>query len=237
MKKCVLNWAKGEWYPRGQQRLIESLKNVGFDGDVLTFTEEKEINCPTHQKVPYGFKPYALKYAVEQGYELILWCDASVWAIKPIDAIFDEIEKNNYCFFYNCLTGTYSSDASLKSFDITREESFNIPMLMGICMGFNMSTDICKEFLKRWLEKANDGITFPGCWHNNHNEVSDDPRVLGHRHDQTAASIIAHQLNMKLIISHLTYFQYYENPTNNTYAANPDMSLIYDNVVLIAQGM
>ena len=237
MKKCVLNWAKGEWYPKGQQRLIDSLKKVNFDGDVLTFTEEQEINCPPHNKVPYGFKPYAIKYAIELGYELILWCDASIWAVKPIEPIFEEIEKNQYCFFHNTITGPFSSDASLKSFGITREEAFNIPMLIGGCIGLNMTTDICKEFFKRWLEKANDGVTFPGCWHNNNNEVSNDPRVRGHRHDQTAASIIAYQLDMKFIIPHFTYFQYYQNPTNNTYAMNPDMSLINDSIVLVAQGM
>ena len=237
MKKCVINYAKGDWYITGQNRLTESLKNVKFDGDILTFQDEQQIGSPPHNEAPYAFKPYALKYAVEKGYELVLWCDASVWAIKPIDAIFDEIEKNNYCFFHNCMCGEWSSDASLNSFGITREKSFDIAMLMGICMGFNMTTDICKEFLKRWLEKANDGVTFKGSWNNNNNEVSSDPRVRGHRHDQTAASLIAYQLDMKFITPHLTYFQYYENPTKNTYALNPDMSMIYENVVLIAQGI
>lgn len=237
MKRCVLNWAKGAWYPEGQKRLVDSLKKVGFQGDVFAFTEEHQIGCKTHAEVPYAFKPYAFKYIMEQGYDQILWCDASVWAIKPIDVIFEEMEKNDYCLFHNCSAGEYSSDASIASFGITREESFAIPMLMGLCMGFNMNAEICKEFHKRWFEKANDGITFPGSWHNNNKEVSEDSRVRGHRHDQTAASLIAHQLGMKFIIPHFTYFQYYQNPTNTAFSKDSDMSLINNSVVMVAQGI
>lgn len=237
MKKCVINWAKGAWYPEGQARLVKSLRKVGFSGDILTFTEESEVGCPPHNQVPYAFKPYAINFAVSKGYELILWCDASCWAIKPVDGMFEEIEKNNYMFFHNCSCGPYSSDASLASFGISREESFNIPMLMGICMGFNMKSEVCQEFQRRWFEKANDGVTFPGSWYNHNKEVSADPRVMGHRHDQTAASLIAHQLDMKFIVPHHTYFQYYQNPSNTTYAKDPDMSMINGNVVMIAQGM
>ena len=240
MKKCIINFANGNGHPgyiKGQRRLVESLKTVNFDGDQLIFTNENQIGAQPHSQVPYGFKAHALKYAIDKGYESILWCDSSIWAIKPLDPIFNEIETNGYCFFHNCDTGPFASDASLVSFGITREEAFQIPMLVGGCFGLNMKTDICKEYFKRFYEKAVDGVTFQGSWTNHNNEVSLDPRVKGHRHDQTAASIITYQLGMKLIIPHLTYFQYYQNPTNTTYEANPDMSMINPTVLLVAQGM
>lgn len=240
MKRCIINFANSNGpigYIMGQKRLEDSLKAVNFDGDVFIFKNENEIGCSPHKDVPYGFKAFAFKSVIEKGYDSILWCDSSVWAIKPLDGIFNEIETNGYCMFHNCNTGPFSSDASLQSFGITREEAFQIPMLMGCCFGLNMTTNICKEFYNRFFEKANDGITFQGSWTNKNNEISNDSRVYGHRHDQTASSIIAHQLGMKFITPHLTYFQYYQNPTNESYEKNPNMSMIYTNVLLLAQGM
>lgn len=236
-KACVINFGKSAWYPRGQERLIESLQTVGFEGDVLTFHDESQIGAPTHQQSPYAFKPFALKCAVERGYELVLWTDCSVWAIKPIEPMFEHLEKHGHLFFYNCNTGNWSSDASLSSFGLTREQAFEIPMLMGICMGWNMTKPVCQDFLKRWLVKATDGVTFPGSWTNKNREVSADSRVYGHRHDQTAASIIAHSLEMPLIVAHESYFQYYANSTSTAFAQNSDMSLIRPNVLMVAQGL
>ncbi len=203
MKSCVINFSKGAWYGAGQRRLVESLKGR-FDGDVLTFTDEAQVGAPTHQKAPYAFKPFALQHAVEKGYDLVLWCDSSVWAIKPIQPVFDHLSIAGHLFFYNCNAGNWCSDACLQSFGITRDQAFQIPMLMGLCMGWDMRTAKCQNFLKRWLEKATDGVTFPGSWTNKNNEVSRDSGVYGHRHDQSASSIIAHQLGMPLIIPHET---------------------------------
>ena len=53
--------------------------------------------------------------------------------------MFEHIEKHGHMLFYNCNTGNWSSDASLRSFGLTREEAFSVPMLMGICMGWDMT--------------------------------------------------------------------------------------------------
>ena len=39
---------------------------------------------------------------------------------------------------------------------------------------------------------------FHGSWTNNNKEVSNDPKVRGHRHDQIVASVLAHQMNFKI---------------------------------------
>lgn len=236
-KRCIINFAKGGWYPQGQQRLLDSLKLVGWTDPVLSFSDEAEIGAPSHQSSPYAFKPFALQYAFSMGFEQVVWADSSVWAIKPIEPMFEHLTKHGHMFFHNANAGAFSSDASLKSFGIDREDSFNINMLMGICMGWDMRHPKCIEFMRRWQEKSTDGVTFPGAWTNHNQEVSSDPRVKGHRHDQTAASFIAHQMCMELIIAHETYFQYYENPTRNLFVLNPTLEMIRPGVVMVAQGM
>lgn len=226
MKKCVINFAKGGWYERGQQRLLSSLGGVGFDGDMLFFNEEHQIGSPTHQESPYAFKPFALKYAVDHGYELVLWADASVWAIRNIQPMFDRIQEYGWMFFLNCLTGNWTSDKCLAGFGIDRDRSMDIPMLMGICMGWNMTHPLCQTFLDQWLAKATDGFSFPGSWTNHNQEVSGDSRVFGHRHDQSVASILAWQQHMNLIIPHETYFEYF-----------PQDRPPHPHTLMVAQGM
>ena len=239
MKKCIINFASGNWYPMGQLRLQQSLAEAKFDGDVITWRSEKDISpeVPLHRDCPYGFKPYALKWAVEHGYELVLWVDASVWAIRNVQPMFAHMEKNGWMLFLNCLTGNWTSDRCLSGFGIDRDRSMDIPMLMGICMGWDMRHPTCQAFLSQWLAKADDGFSFQGSWTNKQQEVSTDPRVYGHRHDQSVASILAWHLGMNLIIPHETYFQYYENPTRNSFLENPDFSLIKPHTVMVAQGM
>ena len=242
MKKCIVNFAKGGWYPAGQRRLRESLVENDFDGDIFTFHSESELgpDCPSHQEAPYAFKPFALKWAFEHGYDHVIWTDASVWAIRPIEPMFEHIEKHGWMFFLNTCTGNWTSDACLKSFSIDREQAMNIQMLMGICMGWNLTHPLCRSFLNVWLEKAVDHVTFPGSWTNKHHEVSSDPRVYGHRHDQSAASIIAWRLGMNLIVPHETYFEYYRHPNPNGPGRglfDGNLSLVQPHTVMIAQGM
>lgn len=224
MKKCVINYASENWYPRGQQRLQQSLKDTGFNGDFLKWSDAHEIGSPTHQEAPYAFKPHALKSAFTRGYELVLWCDASVWAVKPIDSVFGYLSEHSHMFFYNTCAGEWTSDACLNGFGISREAAMKIPMLMGICMGFNLTHDVTRKFLNQWLEKSRDGFSFPGDWRNDHNQVSSDPRCKGHRHDQSVASILAFNLGMEYIVPHETFFSYW----------SPSMK---ESVVLTGQGM
>jgi hypothetical protein len=73
-----------------------------------------------------------------------------------------------------------------------------------------------------WLDAAAYGISFRGIppgrpWTDSRSNrdglLSSDPRVKGHRHDQTAASLIAYELNMR--ISHLQCMDaiHYEHET------------------------
>jgi len=236
-KTCVINFARGNWYRAGQDRLEASLLEAGYQGDMLLFKDETELGCPPHEEVPYAFKPYALKKATDMGYEVVLWADASVWAIRPIEPALNLIVTQGHLFFYNCKCDTWTSDACMQGFGLIRDQLEIMPHLMGICMGWDMRRPKCQIFLERWMEKAKDGFSFPGSWTNHNHEVSNDPRVKGHRHDQAVGSILAWQLDMKLVISQDTVFQYYTNPQSISFFENPTYELIQPGVVLVAQGM
>lgn len=228
MNACVINLGRGAWYPRGQARLRDSLVHHGQGVITYLWSDESQIGAPYHQDVPYAFKPAAFNYAQSQGHDVVLWCDCSVWAIRNIQPVLNHIKEHGHVFFaggWDC--GQWSTDTALENLGVTRDEATAMPMFMACCMGLDLSTEKGQKFLEKWTRLSLDGKTFPGPWSNDDKQASKDPRCLGHRHDQTAGSIIAAQLNMSLTIGHETYFAYYYDK----------MEDIKETVCLLAQGM
>lgn len=221
MKSCVISLATNDrQYPKGLKRLEQSLKRMKFHGDFIYWDRVYPSDCPTQLEAPLAFKPFCFLEAKKRGYDLILWIDASGVVVRPLDSIFKTIEQEGYAVFRNNQKsiGEWCSDEALNSFNLTREEALKLPEITGGVIGLNMRNEIAVEFLNRWYEKAIDGITFRGVrdrfanlddyedikW-NKTKRVSKDPRVRGHRHDQTVAGIIVSQLGMKILDQGLAY--------------------------------
>ncbi len=200
MKQCVINFAEGSWYPKGQHRLGESLKSVGFTGDYIQWSSSGQLGCPTHSQVPYAFKTWALMNARAKGYDQAFFADASLYAVRSLEPLFAHITFNGYLFEEaGHWTGTWCKDAALATLEVTRDEAMKIPMLSAGAVGFDFNNGRANTFLERWHALAQDGITFPGPWNNANNNASNDSRVEGHRHDMTAASVLAYKLGMPLV--------------------------------------
>ena len=131
----------------------------------------------------------------------MLWLDAGIRIRRSLDPLFESIQRRGYLFFpERHSVGEYCKDDALGPLGITREESFAIPSCWAAVMGLDFESPKAVEFLRQWKERAADGVTFPGPKWSGVNgwplTASKDPRVKGHRHDQTAASVIAHRLGM-----------------------------------------
>jgi hypothetical protein len=249
-KPLILNFAKGSWYGRGQQRLLRSLEAI--DGktkyDVWAVDDESRVeNCPAHSDAPYAFKAAMFTKAYAVGYRgPALWLDAAMFACRPLQPVFDHITSTGHLLISNGIVGQWASDAALASFGVDRDTAMNIVECMGCCLGLDLSNALAVEFLRRWREKSLDGVTFPGSWTNDQGQVSKDPRCRGHRHDQTAASLVSWQLGLPRVIGHevqhaggVGLFQYFENKARTPWvegAAN-DMSKIGSGVCLMNQGL
>lgn len=187
MKKCVINLSStNAWYPKGQKRLANHLKEHFRDGDVLLYDSESQVNAPLHENDPYAFKPYCFYDAMSKGYDLILWADASVWTQRDIEPIFNMIKEKGYFLIESGhFAGRWTNDNCLNYFSKSKNIINDIPLFITRLFGLNMNHDICKLFLGRWKHAADHGA-FAGSWDN-------------HRHDQTCGSIIAHDLGMELL--------------------------------------
>lgn len=188
-------------YLQGQERLRQTV--MGYSSNIvdwLAYNNEAAIGSPSHKENPYAFKLYAIMKAREAGYDKILYLDASVYAIRPIDPVIAEIENNGYIMQEaGCLVGVWANDRCLEYFNLDRDEAMGM-MMYGNAgfLGLNFEHKTAQQFFESWLQSCKDGI-FKGGWRNDNNQESQDPRCNGHRHDMVCGSIIANQLDMKYV--------------------------------------
>ncbi len=191
--RCVVSYADGKWYSAGARRLSTILSETDPDIDQFIRIDKLPPLSRPHKLVPYEFKPYSFLDAIEKGYTSVLWLDSSVVPTRSIKPIFEHIEEHGYFLLNNAgwNTGTWTADSALEPLGITREESFTIPHGMGGILGFDFSRPEVLKVFTQWLDSS--GKAFVGAWTNEAKQVSQDERVLGHRHDQTAISVFAHK--------------------------------------------
>lgn len=196
----ILNVGVGGWHPRGSERLTKSIHAIhpeiweSGSIEVMSWTAGYPPDSPTHQEAPYGFKPYAFKWASEQGYDIVIWMDSAVWAKKSIQPLIDQIKEKGHLLFKNGWTsGQWLCDNQLGPLNLSREQSLEIPHLMACVMGFDLNYPTSLTFLDQWIELV---PHFKGEWSNT-GICSTDNGVLGSRHDQSFASVISHRLGME----------------------------------------
>jgi hypothetical protein len=194
VKHAIVNAAIGSWYPKGQERLVNSLIYHGFNGEILPWQNWPNSNYD--MSCNYNVKAAAFEQAIQMGFTHILWLDASVWCIKDPNPIFDIINEKGYYFWangYNC--AQECSDICLHYFEVSRDEAEKMPVVSTSMFGVNITNPIGKEFIERFIQSAKDRVFHGSRFHDNQ---SSDPRFLWHRQDQSAASIIANKLGCEI---------------------------------------
>ena len=184
MKRAIINVCNTAGnYPQGQDRLKQSLKKYG-ESDFYGFIGENKVNAPLHSVVPYAFKPFAMEYLRQKGYDLIMWADASMYAVKSLNKLWDIIERKGWLMEESGhYLGQWCNDRALKNMGITREKAMQITMYSAGMTGLNLHNEKAVNFLNDWLEFAKDNETFVGSH-------------VDHRHDMSVASFLASKYKM-----------------------------------------
>lgn len=223
MTRCIVNVATGP-YARGQARLAASLPDFGriHNGKswithddpsekreqiLMTWCDKLPPGSPTHERVPYGFKAFALNAADQADCKLILWVDASIVPYQSLTDLWGKIERDGYWISNNGWTNAeWTAESAYRDLGITREENERIPHVVATAFGLNLAHDKGRAFLDEYYRLAETRAFCGPWWNSNFPEYQGragaapcgDERVRGHRHDQTAASVIAWKLGMEL---------------------------------------
>lgn len=224
MKVIVCCVAHGAHYPRLAARLIERFNAVSPGYEIQAWVNTLPPGAPKDVIVNgvdytgYTSKPFALEYARQYGADVAILLDAAFFPIRQIQPLVEHIQRNGYYLCRNGFkVGEWTSDKMLDHFDVSREKAFGMEEISSYCVGLDFTGSVGDdrngEMLEDWLRSARDGV-FPGPHTatgqpgRNPGFVSTDPRVKGHRHDQSALSLICNRLGMDRLSDrpHLTAY-------------------------------
>jgi hypothetical protein len=190
----VINAAWKGWYSEGQKRLVESLRDTGYTGDIMTWNNEV-INNHHNPNRPYTIKAAAWIEALKKGYTRILWLDCSIYAVKNIDAMFDLIRREGKYFWKSGWNLAQSSaDSDLEFAGITRDEAEHLHECASGIVGLDLNNPKCRVVLDIFIKANLAGVCSTSRLHNNQ---SQDPRFKFARQDQTAMTIAYHKAGFK----------------------------------------
>ena len=211
---------------RGEEVVLFDELSHPDQGD-NTPVRQMPADWPKHHEVPYAFKACALKWVADRGADVVLWMDSAVLPIRSLEPLWQRIEHDGYWFAQNsCTNYEQTADSAYPALfpgrfhgpdtyavDLAgaRELNRQIPHVIACTFGLNLRSDVGATFLREYYRLATETHAFLGPWINLNNSRSQHPArmapcgppdVLGHRHDQTAASVIAWKLGMKLTPGH-----------------------------------
>lgn len=220
-KRVVVNLATWKYY-NSRERLYRELKKH-WSGDTLIFNEEYEVGAPRHFECPYGFKIYTIEKAIEAGYEQILWIDSSVYPIKDITPVFDEMEKDGMIFQdAGHQLRTWTNDRTLEYFGITPDEAKEIRMIGNAgFLGFDFTNQIARRFFEWWKQAMLDGM-----FNESGQQSNEDFRR--HTWDMSCSSAIVYKMGLTHLMKSGTEWLQYAEPGDEPFN---------DKVIFFAKGI
>lgn len=204
--RAVVN-VSNQKYWKGQDRLRRTLEG-NTDAEILMFRSEAEVGAKPHQESMYGFKPKAFEKAYNMGFRQVLWLDASMYVIKDLSPIFEKIEQYGYYFQSSGWDNKRWTTPEQKEYFGTDEGD----MISSGVLGIDLDNEVGYTFFSLWMQAMKDGMF------NGSHEVT--------RHDQLAASIIIHQMKLKI------------TPNNSQWQyGKPSEQPLHDKILIFAHGI
>jgi hypothetical protein len=203
MRRAIVCVATGERYGRGLDRLIGSLDKM----DRLSarhFWRTLPAEWPRHEDNPYAFKAFALMASAATA-DLLLWCDASMRAVRPLGPLWDRIEREGFWMGGNPAWSNYQWTADSAYADLfpeltleeARKVNRTIPHGQSSAFGINLDSEAGAFFLREFYRLADSTRAFCGP-KKNLNCNCGPADVIGHRQDQTVATVLAWRVGIHL---------------------------------------
>ena len=234
MRVVVCTVAISGWYPDAAARMIKRFgqNSPGYEIqahiNVLPFGAPKDVVEDGASYTGYCAKPFALFQARMSGADIAILLDAAYYPIRHIGPLVEYISQNGYYLHKNGQkVGEWVSDRCLSRMGIRRDESIMTQDEVGSgCVGLNFSKGACMELIHEWCGYAATGIAFAGPRNaltrtpGQPGFVSIDPRVKGHRNDQSVLSILTRRLGMTKLSEQPLFTAYKGSETAKTVLVN-----------------
>lgn len=222
--KCiVLSLAIGSWYPKGLERLADSLKHYCIP--FKFWLNEYPPGSPTHQQHPYAFKYFGMKWARDNGYTHVLWVDTSIWFLRHPIEIFKLVDHNGFFVTTNDASIVhYTNDNCWSILKQDKQNFVGKSMYSAGLTGLKLTNPKASLFLNQMLKHSLDG-SFVGPW--------SGPNI--HRHDQSVGSILLN--NMSISTSEDYYALAHFANSNEKNWSTSDFQNRYPEAIVVLRGM
>ena len=215
-RPVIVSCGIGAGYGAGIDRLERSLHFHGWLGDTIFFKDYPE-GCPHHSGVgQYNFKVYAINEAIKRGYKIILWLDASFYALRDPMPIFDYINEKGLYFFKSGypLSATATDELIYYHGLEHRAMLTEVPEFATGAVGINIDNPLGSEFFRKWEQDCNQGLFGGNRVHDKRD--SSHPLFKFSRQDQSSASAVLHKMGVKTAGEDRNWVSYYPTETKDT---------------------
>lgn len=229
---CV---AIGGWYSRGVARMVNAFNEVSYGFTIKAWVNIVPPGAPEsvivdgYDYTAYCAKPFAMKALMDSGADIGILMDVSFYPIRHIAPLVEHIAEHGYYLCDNgAKVGEWSTDAALEEFDLSREDAMGITEVSSYCVGLDFQKADSRSLARDW---PNFTRLVPGPHTSdlsphagrNRGFVAHNPRVLGHRHDQTTLSLLVNDFGMNNLTARPKFTAYKGSEDGSTVLVNEGM--------------
>jgi hypothetical protein len=164
-------------YPRGWKDY-----NSAHDRDI--------VNCPRHQQMKYGFKPYLVRAMLDRGYDVVMWADCTITVQSCPDSLAETAWTDGLVIFDNpgCPELFWTDDPCLEMLGIAEADAM---FTQCYACSFIVSGPKGKEIMEEHWKLAMRGAFNEG------KRPTTRSTFRAHRHDQSCLSGLAWKRGIK----------------------------------------
>jgi hypothetical protein len=186
-------------YLEQQERLRHSIKMIYPDAPLYFWTNEMPPGARSMSESLYGFKPHAVKYALDQGHTKIMFFDPAIILMKPIDFYMEKVKEYGVCCARddNKLS-PFCDDRSLKHYGYTRDEIKDWHLVGGSFYYFDFDVPLCEKIYVRWFLAEQNGLF-------GSQQEQASGKLQGHRNDEAMMAIALYTSGSKPMSDDVRY--------------------------------
>lgn len=155
MNSIIVSLGIGGIYPKLLERLRESCVKFGA---VHRLWNSYPPDARPHSESPYGFKLYAIRQALQEGFKTIVWADSAAYIVKNPNPFFQMVKDKGILFLgHGDKLHRYVNDRSLDLFGFKRDDMKSHWLVSGTVFGFDFTHKIANDFFEELIfyEKNN----------------------------------------------------------------------------------
>lgn len=186
-------------YLEQQERLKHSIGMIYPDAKLFFWTNEMPPGSRSFSDSLYGFKPHAVKYALDQGYQKVMFFDPACILMKPIDFYQSKVKEYGVCCAQddNKLS-PFCGERGLKYYGYSREDIKDFHLVGGSFYYFDFSLNLSRLIFDDWLSAEKLGLF------GSQSEQASG-QLQGHRNDEAMMALALYYFGSKPMSDDVRY--------------------------------